>query len=245
MASVTRDDMTTIQERITAFWNAVAGDYDADPGNVAAPGTPAYAAWAQAIRSVLPNAPSDVLDLGTGTGYVASIVAELGHRVTGLDLSEKMLAVARAKALDARLEVSFETGDAVAPPLPAASFDVVIARSLIWTLRELQTAFCAWHALLRSGGRVVVIYSLSSDEAHDDDAAAPSEDGRRDFFMRYYTTETQAALPGIKLRDHQPLLRASQLAGFVDASVTPLETVRRCDTASAPDEPYALVARRT
>ena len=245
MASVTRDDMTTIQGRITAFWNAVAGDYDADPGNVAAPGTPAYAAWAQAIRSVLPNAPSDVLDLGTGTGYVASIVAELGHRVTGLDLSEKMLAVARAKALDARLEVSFETGDAVAPPLPAASFDVVIARSLIWTLRELQTAFCAWHALLRSGGRVVVIYSLSSDEAHDDDAAAPSEDGRRDFFMRYYTTETQAALPGIKLRDHQPLLRASQLAGFVDASVTPLETVRRCDTASAPDEPYALVARRT
>jgi len=237
--------MTTIQGRITAFWNAVAGDYDADPGNVAAPGTPAYAAWAQAIRSVLPNAPSDVLDLGTGTGYVASIVAELGHRVTGLDLSEKMLAVARAKALDARLEVSFETGDAVAPPLPAASFDVVIARSLIWTLRELQTAFCAWHALLRSGGRVVVIYSLSSDEAHDDDAAAPSEDGRRDFFMRYYTTETQAALPGIKLRDHQPLLRASQLAGFVDASVTPLETVRRCDTASAPDEPYALVARRT
>jgi len=237
--------MTTIQGRITAFWNAVAGDYDADPGNVAAPGTPAYAAWAQAIRSVLPNAPSDVLDLGTGTGYVASIVAELGHRVTGLDLSEKMLAVARAKALDARLEVSFETGDAVAPPLPAASFDVVIARSLIWTLRELQTAFCAWHALLRSGGRVVVIYSLSSDEAHDDGAAAPSEDGRRDFFMRYYTTETQAALPGIKLRDHQPLLRASQLAGFVDASVTPLETVRRCDTASAPDEPYALVARRT
>jgi len=245
LASVTRDDMTTIQGRITAFWNAVAGDYDADPGNVAAPGTPAYAAWAQAIRSVLPNAPSDVLDLGTGTGYVASIVAELGHRVTGLDLSEKMLAVARAKALDARLEVSFQTGDAVAPPLPAASFDVVIARSLIWTLRELQTAFCAWHALLRSGGRVVVIYSLSSDEAHDDDAAAPSEDGRRDFFMRYYTTETQAALPGIKLRDHQPLLRASQLAGFVDASVTPLETVRRCDTASAPDEPYALVARRT
>ena len=237
--------MTTIQGRITAFWNAVAGDYDADPGNVAAPGTPAYAAWAQAIRSVLPNAPSDDLDLGTGTGYVASIVADLGHRVTGLELSEKKLAVARAKALDARLEVSFETGDAVAPPLPAASFDVVIARSLIWTLRELQTAFCAWHALLRSGGRVVVIYSLSSDEAHDDDAAAPSEDGRRDFFMRYYTTETQAALPGIKLRDHQPLLRASQLAGFVDASVTPLETVRRCDTASAPDEPYALVARRT
>ena len=103
-----------IEAVMFAFWNAVAGDYDADPGNVAAPGTPAYAAWAQAIRSVLPTAPSAVLDLGTGTGYVASIVAELGHRVTGLDLSEKMLAVARAKALDARLEVSFQTGDAVA-----------------------------------------------------------------------------------------------------------------------------------
>ena len=239
-----RDDMTTIQGRITAFWNAVAGDYDCDPGNVAAPGTPAYTAWTQAIGAVLPNAPSDVLDVGTGTGYVASIAAELGHRVTGLDLSEKMLAVARAKALDAGLEVCFETGDAVAPRLPAASFDVVITRSLIWTLRELETAFCAWHALLRSGGRVVIIYSVSTDDVRDDDAAAPSEDGRCDFFMRYYTTETQAALPGIKLGDHQPLLRASQQAGFVDAAVTPLETVRRYDTASAPADPYALIARR-
>ena len=41
---------------------------------------------------------ADVLDAGTGTGFVAMIAAALGHRVTAIDLAEPMLAIARAEA---------------------------------------------------------------------------------------------------------------------------------------------------
>jgi len=116
---------------------------------------------------VLPVVPSKVLDVGTGTGFLAWIAAELGHRVTGIDLAESMLEGALAQTAKRRLEVTFEVGDAVAPPFPDRSFDVVISRSLIWTLREPDSAFGNWYALLRPGGRVVAIYGLSAAEQPD------------------------------------------------------------------------------
>lgn len=129
------EEMQKAQGQITAFWNTVAAGYDSDPANVAPPESRDYEAWTQAIRSVLPVVPSKVLDVGTGTGFLAWIAAELGHRVTGIDLAESMLEGARAQTAKRRLEVTFEVGDAVAPPFPDRSFDVVISRSLIWTLR--------------------------------------------------------------------------------------------------------------
>jgi ubiquinone/menaquinone biosynthesis C-methylase UbiE len=236
-------DMTTIQGRITAFWDAVAGDYDCEPGNVPAADTSAYVAWVDAVRSVLPRPPSDVVDVGTGTGFVARIAAEAGHRVTGMDLSEKMLAVAQRNADDMKLDVNFVSGDAVAPPLPAASFDAIVTRNLIWTLREPEAAFSAWHALLRSGGRVAAIYSLPTDQERDDPSAEqPPDDGHRAFFTGYYTPQTRAALPGMKLGSHEPLLHAVRQAGFIDPVATPLQI-----GATAPDATpasYALIAYR-
>jgi ubiquinone/menaquinone biosynthesis C-methylase UbiE len=56
------------QSKINDFWNTVATGYEEHGGNVAAPGTPEYEAWTEAIRKALPAAPSDVLDIATGTG---------------------------------------------------------------------------------------------------------------------------------------------------------------------------------
>ena len=101
--------------------------------------------------------------MGAGTGFLALLLAELGHRVTGVDLAPGMLALARAKA--ARLPAGavrpvFAPGDAVDPPLPAGSVDAVISRHLLWTLTEPQRAFANWRRLLRPGGRVVAIDGL-------------------------------------------------------------------------------------
>jgi hypothetical protein len=86
---------TNKQERITEFWASIGPYYNQDPKNVVAPDTTEYAAWVEAVSALLPSEPSDVLDVGTGTGFLAFIVAALGHRVTGIDLAEGMLAVAQ------------------------------------------------------------------------------------------------------------------------------------------------------
>lgn len=67
-----------------------------------------------------------ILDVGTGAGRAALLFARGGARVTGVDASEEMLAVARAKAADEGLAVTFAQGDAHALQFGSRSFDVAV-----------------------------------------------------------------------------------------------------------------------
>jgi ubiquinone/menaquinone biosynthesis C-methylase UbiE len=80
-----------------------------------------------------------ILDVGTGTGRAALLLAHAGAAVTGVDASEQMLAIARERARDAHAPVSFEAGDAHALQFPSQSFDVVVSlRVLMHTPRWRQ-----------------------------------------------------------------------------------------------------------
>ena len=85
------------------------------------------AAWTSLLSRALPAPPSRVADLGCGTGSLAMVAAELGHDVDGVDFSERMLTLARAKA-GGRTGVRFELGDVADPPLAHGSYDAVICR---------------------------------------------------------------------------------------------------------------------
>jgi ubiquinone/menaquinone biosynthesis C-methylase UbiE len=63
---------------------------------------------------LLPHAPADVLDVGTGTGFLALLLAELGYRVVGIDLAPDMLEIAQSKCTN-EIAPRFELGDAAAP----------------------------------------------------------------------------------------------------------------------------------
>jgi ubiquinone/menaquinone biosynthesis C-methylase UbiE len=67
-----------------------------------------------------------VLDVGTGTARAAIALAVRGARVTGVDASAEMLAVAERRAKSAGVEVTFITGDAHGLAFPERSFDAVI-----------------------------------------------------------------------------------------------------------------------
>ncbi len=232
---------SALQNRITAFWDAVAEHYDS-PDNVALPDTTAYTQWVHALRTVLPDPPARVLDVGTGTGFVARIAAELGHDVSAIDLSTAMIEASAAR--DSARPITFTVGDAVDPPFPRRSIDAVVSRSLLWTLREPETAFRNWYELLRPGGRVVAIYGLAPSPQ---DPPAPDTDATNEdvhFFERYYTPETQAALPAMHLSDHEVLVRAATAAGFRDVRTTALEMVRGWETSPGSNLPYALIGFR-
>jgi ubiquinone/menaquinone biosynthesis C-methylase UbiE len=78
------------------------------------------------MRSFFRHVPKGgaILDLGCGAGYpVARKLTDMGYQVTGLDLSKKMLALARKAVPEGR----FVLGDMASPGLPKASFDGAVA----------------------------------------------------------------------------------------------------------------------
>ncbi len=67
------------------------------------------------------------LDVATGTGAVARLIAQRGADVTGLDLSPALIETARGETEAANLSVHFDVGDAEALPYEDASFDGVVS----------------------------------------------------------------------------------------------------------------------
>ena len=81
----------------------------------------------QVIASFLdPVGGRSVLDVGTGTGRGAISLARRGARVTGVDASAEMLDVARRRAAEESVEVTFSREDAHGLPFEDRSFDVVL-----------------------------------------------------------------------------------------------------------------------
>ncbi|MGW1168911.1 class I SAM-dependent methyltransferase [Streptomyces sp. NPDC002550] len=135
-------------------WDAEAAAFDDEPDHgLRDPGT--RAAWADRLRSWLPERPVDVLDLGCGTGSLSLLAAEQGHRVTGVDSSPAMAERARAKL--AGRDAVVLRGEAATPPVGEQRFDVVLVRHVLWTLPEPGRVLRHWRDLLRPGGRFVLV----------------------------------------------------------------------------------------
>ncbi len=96
----------TIKERIRSYWDARGREYDRSPGHSSLPEV-----WKDVLSKVFEK-ESRILDVGTGTGFIALLLAELGHEVVGVDLSKGMLEVARKKAEKRGLQIEFKFGDA-------------------------------------------------------------------------------------------------------------------------------------
>ncbi|MGW0569391.1 class I SAM-dependent methyltransferase [Streptomyces tauricus] len=141
-------------QRSGVDWDMAADTFDDEPDHGLR--DPAVReAWAARLRGWLPRGPSDVLDLGCGTGSLSLLASEARHRVTGVDLSPRMVDLARAKL--AGRDAAFLVGDAAAPPVGEQRFDVVLVRHVLWTLPEPGRVLRHWRGLLRPGGRLVLI----------------------------------------------------------------------------------------
>jgi len=119
------------------------------------------AEWKTVIAAALDGVPPEmqVLDVGTGTGFVAGILAELGYEVLGVDLSPAMLERARENLarLNVASRVSLREGTAEALNLPDASVEGIISRWVLWTLPEPERGIQEMARVLKPGGRLVII----------------------------------------------------------------------------------------
>lgn len=120
-------------------------------------------AWEDIISDVVGEEPQQVLDVGTGAGFLAGLYAGLGHDVVGCDFSGSMLDQARERATRDRFEATFTTGDAETLPFDDASFDVVTNRAMIWSLPNPGFAVREWYRVLRPGGQIVLFGNHPED----------------------------------------------------------------------------------
>ena len=119
--------------------------------------------WLHEIERFLPEGRKlDILDVGTGTGFFAVLLAQQGHRVEGIDLTPAMLEEARWLAKQRNLDIAFREMDAQNLDYPNDSFDVVISRNLTWTLPDPERAYAEWFRVLKPGG---VLLNFDADYA--------------------------------------------------------------------------------
>lgn len=103
----------------------------------------------------------DLLDIATGTGDLAIRLArELDPiAVTGVDLSEGMIEIGRAKVEKEGLSdvVTLGIGDCLLLPFTDASFDAVTCAYGVRNFADLEAGYREMHRVLRPGGKVVIL----------------------------------------------------------------------------------------
>jgi ubiquinone/menaquinone biosynthesis C-methylase UbiE len=155
-------ELTALKKAIGEKWDESSKSYDSYHGH-GIKSDEEREAWKHALQSVLGMGRLNILDVGCGTGEISLLLAEMGHQVTGIDLSPKMLALARAKAKANDFKAQFEAGDAEDLVFGDESFDAVINRHLLWTLPHPNEALREWKRVLKAGGKAILIDGLWMD----------------------------------------------------------------------------------
>lgn len=141
---------------VAAAWDREAATFDLEPDH-GLRDDDVRSAWRTLLTAHLPPPPARIVDLGCGTGSIATLLGEDGHVVTGVDISSQMLAHAHAKARASGVPIGLAIGDISSPPLRASSFDVVICRHVLWTLDDLDAALGNWASLLLGDGVMLLV----------------------------------------------------------------------------------------
>ena len=115
----------------------------------------------RAVRAVAATAPKHVLDIATGTGDVAIAIAKAlpDAEVTGIDLSEGMIAVGRRKVGAAGLDgrVRLRRGDSLAIDMPDNSVDAVTVAYGVRNFEHLDRGYAEMMRVLKPGGMLCVL----------------------------------------------------------------------------------------
>ena len=148
-----------ISERIEKYWDTRSADFSR-VRRMEIEGAD-FAAWNEIIKKNLPAGKNlKILDVGTGAGFFAVLLSKLGHEVTGVDMSSKMLIEAEKNIAAFDCRADFFKMNAQELNFDAETFDVVISRNLTWTLPDAMEAYKEWCRVLKIGG---VLMNFDSD----------------------------------------------------------------------------------
>jgi ubiquinone/menaquinone biosynthesis C-methylase UbiE len=152
-----------MNERVRAYWNTHIHDLDISTN---APGTPGFFAdldqyHFEKLHHLLDLVHfedwkgKDVLDVGCGAGVEVVRFARAGARMTGVDIAESAITLARANVTQQGLEARLEVADGEHLPFPDASFDLVFAHGVVQYTGNDAAMVAEIHRVLRPGGLAI------------------------------------------------------------------------------------------
>jgi ubiquinone/menaquinone biosynthesis C-methylase UbiE len=109
-------DFTELKQRQAAVWSTGAFEECADS---------IHDMHVALVEALEPEPGDRWLDVGCGAGNLAELAAGAGAQVTGVDLSPRLVEVAKARAEAAGYDIEYRVGDAENLDVPDASFDKV------------------------------------------------------------------------------------------------------------------------
>lgn len=135
-------------------------------------------AWQNEIRGQAPpihNRLINVLDVGTGPGFFAIIMAEMGWRVHAVDCTAEMIRHAQSNADFHGARAEFSVMDSHKLDFADNSFDLLVSRNVTWSLYNPEEAYREWHRVLRPGGHLLIFDSNWYHHQFDEEAKAKKE----------------------------------------------------------------------
>lgn len=143
----------------------------------------------------------ELVDIGTGTGRMLTLLAPRAERAVGIDQSREMLGIARAALEHAGLRHALvRQGDMYALPLPAASADTVVIHQVLHYAEHPAAVLAEAARILRPGGRLCVV----DFAPHDLEALREQHSHRRLGFSNAEVADWCAAA-GLAVREIVPL----------------------------------------
>ena len=167
----------TIFSENKSYWTGRASGYSAV--NRIELATPQRKKWSDCLRDEIIQCFPDrvpesirVLEVGTGPGFFAILLCELGYEVTAIDLTPAMLSEAKKNAGAQADKIRFIEMNAEAVDFADASFDIVISRNLTWNLPHPDKAYAEWARVLKPEGLLLNFDANWYAYLFDDAAAA-------------------------------------------------------------------------
>lgn len=131
-----------------------------------------YKEWADRAAKISPG--PDVLEVAPGPGLFSIELANRGlfrrqgtFRITGLDISQTFVEIARKNAAEAGVSVDFQHGNASAMPFPDDRFDFIFCSAAFKNFAEPVEALREMFRVLRPGGKALIV-DLRKDASQEE-----------------------------------------------------------------------------
>ncbi len=147
--------------------------------------------YSHVAEEIVAHLPGDrILDIGTGPGYLPIEIAKrsLSVRIIGVDLSRKLLDMARSNAAKEGLSerLTFQLGDAGRIDFEEASFDMVISTGMLHAIKDPVKVIQEMYRVLKSGGEAWIFDPARVSTGADRKKWKASLNLRERFFLKIF-----------------------------------------------------------